>query len=178
LAQSERNGIIGGETPTVLDADALNWLAKQGDNWADRFKAGSLVLTPHVGEMSRLTGMDAEEIIANAGSVAQKYAAAWKQTVVLKASPTVVSDGSQTFVAPSAPASLATAGSGDVFAGSIGAFLAQGLAPIDAAVLATWLGVKAAERLSGRFGTLGLIASDLPIGIAEVLAGLETGKGE
>lgn len=175
--QARQNAIIGGETPTVLDADALNWLSKQDEGWPERFTPHSLVLTPHVGEMSRLTGLDAEEIIANPGAVVQKYAAAWKQTVVLKGSPTVVSDGTQLFAAPSAPASLATAGTGDVFAGSIGAFLAQGLAPIDAAVLATWLGVKAAEHLASRFGTLGLVATDLPIGIAEVLAGLESGKG-
>jgi NAD(P)H-hydrate epimerase len=174
---SQRNAIIGGETPTVLDADGLNWLAKQGEDWADRFAPQSLVLTPHVGEMSRLTGLEADEIIADAPAIAQKFAAAWKQTVVLKGSPTVVSDGSRLYAAPSSPPSLATAGTGDVFAGSIGAFLAQGLAPIDAAVLATWLGVKAAEQLQGRFGTLGLIATDLPLGIAEQLASLENAKG-
>jgi NAD(P)H-hydrate epimerase len=97
--------------------------------------------------------------------------------VVLKAGPTVISDGKQLLVAPGAPASLATAGSGDILAGSIGAFLAQGLSPIDAAAIASWAGVRAAERLAGRFGTLGLIATDLPAAIAEALAQLEAEQG-
>ncbi len=178
VAAVEQHRILGGEIPAVLDADGLNWLAKQGDDWKDRFAPQSLVLTPHVGEMSRLTGLEAEEIIANAPAIAHKYAAAWQQTVVLKGSPTVVSDGNQVLIAPGAPASLATAGSGDIFAGSIGAFLAQGLAPVDAAALAAWAGVRAAERLADRFGTLGLIATDLPVAIAEVLARLESAEGE
>jgi len=174
----ERQTILGGDIPAVLDADGLNWLSKQGEAWSERFSPQSLVLTPHIGEMARLTGLDADEIIANAPATAHRYAAAWKQTVVLKAGPTVIADGNRLLVAPGAPASLATAGSGDIFAGSIGAFLAQGLAPVDAAALAAWAGVRAAERLAGRFGTLGLIATDLPAAIAEALAGLETEQGE
>ena len=71
---------------------------------------------------------------------------------------------------------LATAGSGDVFAGTIGGFLAQGLAPIDAAALAFYVGTRAARRAEQRFGTLGLLAGDLPPAIAEELAALEATK--
>jgi NAD(P)H-hydrate epimerase len=71
------------------------------------------------------------------------------------------------------PLSLATAGSGDVFSGSIGAFLAQGLSGPDAASLAAFAGSRAANRLAERVGTLGLVASDLPLAIAEELAALE-----
>ena len=175
---TERHQILGGGIPAVLDADGLNWLAKQGEGWAERFAPQSLVLTPHIGEMSRLTGLDADEIIENAPATAHKYAGIWKQTVVLKGGPTVASDGTRLLVAPGAPVSLATAGTGDIFAGSIGAFLAQGLPPIDAAALGMWAGVRAAEHLADRFGTLGLIATDLPVAIAEVLGRLESAKGE
>jgi NAD(P)H-hydrate epimerase len=68
---------------------------------------------------------------------------------------------------------LATAGTGDVLAGSIGAFLAQGLEPIDAASLALYAGAEAAKHLTNDFSSLGVLASDLPHAIASVLAGLE-----
>lgn len=170
---SETTSILGGTIPAVIDADGLNWLATQ-DDWTSRFAPGSLVLTPHVREMSRLTGLESDEILANPAEIATRYAAEWGQVVVLKGAPTVVSDGSVTRVAVSNPVALATAGSGDVLAGSIGAFLAQGLAPLDAATLAIFVGVSAAETLTGRFSALGVIATDLPVAIAEAIATLSS----
>jgi NAD(P)H-hydrate repair Nnr-like enzyme with NAD(P)H-hydrate dehydratase domain len=76
-------------------------------------------------------------------------------------------------MAADSPASLATAGSGDVLAGVIGAFLAQDLSAIDAASLAAYAGVRAARRLEKDLGTLGVTASDLPRAIAVELAALE-----
>ncbi len=171
LPASEETSILGGAIPAVIDADGLNWLSGQ-DGWADRFSQGSLVLTPHAREMARLTGLDIDEIRANPGEVAARYASEWRQIIVLKGTPTIVSDGEATRVASSSPTALATAGSGDVLAGSIGAFLAQGLAPLDAATLAVFLGITAAEQLTTRFSSLGVIATDLPVAIAEALAAL------
>ena len=94
---------------------------------------------------------------------------------MFKAGHTAVSDGSRTIVAELAPTALATAGSGDVMSGAIGAFLAQGLAPIDAAALAVHVGGRAAARVADRFGDLGVVASDLPDANAEVLAELARG---
>jgi NAD(P)H-hydrate epimerase len=168
--------LIGGERPTVVDADALNWLAKQGDWWSS-VAPGCLVLTPHVGEMARLIDREPAEVIADPIAVAKDAATRWGQTVVLKYGYTVATDGTRALVADDAPVSLATAGSGDVFAGTIGAFLAQGLAPLDAAGLALFAGPRAARIVEQRTGTLGLVASDLPMAIAEVLADLEAKKG-
>jgi NAD(P)H-hydrate epimerase len=81
------------------------------------------------------------------------------------------SDGQTAEIEPS-PA-LATAGTGDVLSGAIAAFLAQGLSPFDAGKLAAFVGARAATRVSGRYGTLGVLASDLPAAIAEELASLE-----
>jgi NAD(P)H-hydrate epimerase len=167
----ERRAIIGGGIPAVLDADALNWLSKQ-ENWSSRFAPGSLILTPHVGEMARLTGLDHDEILEDAPGVASRFAGEWQQTVVLKAAITVVADTKTTRVVNNTPVALATAGSGDVLAGSIGALLAQGLSPLEAASLAVYLGTKAAESLSGRLSPLGVVASDLPVAIAEAIAAL------
>ena len=165
------SSILGGALPAVIDADGLNWLARQ-EGWNERFTPGSLVLTPHAAEMARLTGLEIDEILADSIGVASRFATEWKQTVVLKGGPTVVATANSVLIAESSPAALATAGSGDVLAGSIGAFLAQGLQPVDAAALAVFLGIRAAEALSRRFSPLGVVASDLPVAIAEALAGL------
>ncbi len=85
-----------------------------------------------------------------------------------------MSDGESVHALEEVAPALATAGSGDVLAGSIGAFLAQGLSPVDAASLAIYAGTQAAFRLTGELSSLGVVASDLPRAIANVLAELET----
>jgi NAD(P)H-hydrate epimerase len=176
---SEDSGVplIGGERPAVVDADALNWLAKQGEWWRSA-APGSLILTPHAGEMSRLLDCDVSDVTADPVKIAREAASRWSQIVVLKYGHSVATDGEYALVADDAPRSLATAGSGDVFAGTVGAFLAQGLAPIDAAGLALYVGPRAARAVERRTGTLGLVAGDLPLAIAEVLAELETKRGD
>ncbi len=120
--------------PVVVDADALNWLSEQ-EQWWERVPAGLLVLTPHAGEMARLVQADVDEVLAEPERVALESAARWRQTVVLKGGRTLVASQDGGLVAVEAPPALATAGSGDVLSGSIGALLAQGLAASDAAAL-------------------------------------------
>lgn len=159
-------------TTVVVDADGLSWLAKQG-SWWEKVPEGRMILTPHPGEMARLLGgEDTDDVIADPIGTVEQAAKAWKQTVILKYGYTAASDGDRTVVAEEAPVSLATAGSGDVFAGMVGAFAAQGLAPLDAAALALHIGARAARRGEQRFGSFGLIATDLPDAIALELATL------
>lgn len=168
--------IIGGDKPAVVDADALNWLAKQPEWWSI-VPPGTLVLTPHPGEMGRLLDWPVETIVADPIGAATEAATRWRQVVVLKYGFSVATDGENVLVADDAPPSLATAGAGDVLSGVIGAFLAQGLAPLQAAGLGLYAGARAARRVEQRFGTLGLVASDLPAAIAETLCWLERQKG-
>lgn len=173
---STRDSAVGllaaSDKPIVIDADGLNWLAKQED-WASRLPKGRCVLTPHVGEFSRLTGKSPGEITDDPLSLARAFAAEWGQTVVLKYGFTVATDGKKAVIAADAPLSLATGGTGDVLAGVVGGLLAQGVAPLDAAALGIYAGGAAARRIEERTGTLGLVASDLPLAIAEELASLE-----
>jgi len=170
---SQRKGLLGSsKRPMVIDADALNWLAKQNE-WWNLLPAHKCVLTPHLGEMARLTGRSMEEISADPLGTATAAASDWNQIVVLKYGYTVATNGDGAMIANDAPRSLATAGSGDILAGTIGAFLAQGLAPLDAAALAIYVGCAAARRVEATTGTLGLVASDLPLAIAMELAELE-----
>lgn len=169
---ADASPVLASAKPLVIDADGLNWLANQ-EHWCERLKPRQAVMTPHVGEMARLLDREPDELLGDPLATVREAAAAWQQVVVFKYGYTAVSDGERTLVAADAPMSLATAGSGDVLSGAIGAFLAQGLKPMDAGALAIYAGCRAARRVERRVGTLGLIAGDLPLAIAEELAVLE-----
>ncbi len=168
----QKGAIIGGETPAVVDADALHWLSER-ESWWDKVAPRSLILTPHVGELAVLSIRHADLILADPAAAVRDAALAWNQTVVLKAGKAYVSDGQTVRTVETASPALATAGTGDVLSGSIGAFLAQGLNPVDAVSLAIYAGTEAALRLTQELSTLGVVASDLPKAIAKVLAELE-----
>jgi hydroxyethylthiazole kinase-like uncharacterized protein yjeF len=155
----------------VLDADALYVLAGWADWWT-RLPSGC-VLTPHHGEMGRLTGVPASEIGGRAWEIATECAARWQQTIVLKGPHTVVAEpDGRAWVYPRANPGLASAGTGDVLAGLIGGLAAQGLSAPDAARLAVVAHALAAERLLETQGWRSLIASDLLPMLPEVLAEL------
>jgi NAD(P)H-hydrate epimerase len=136
--------------PLVIDADALNLLARI-ENWPAKLPR-ECILTPHPGEMARLTGISVEEIQRNRCDVAGKYAAKWKQVVILKGAFTVIAhpDG-RTATIPIATAALAKGGTGDILAGLVCGFLAQGMESFPAAWSAAWIhaqaGIRAAEDL-------------------------------
>ncbi len=148
------------ETPSVIDADALNALS-QAYRWWESLKALA-VLTPHPGEMGRLLDKTVPQVQENRVEITQRASVQWAQVVVLKGAHTVIaSPDGRTTVSPFANPALATAGTGDVLTGIIGALLAQGLAPYDAARLGVYVHAAAAERVSRRVGSSGLLASDL-----------------
>ena len=148
------------EMPAILDADALNILARL-PNWWEQLKAPA-VLTPHPGEMARLTGLSTAQVQAARLDTTREAAKRWGQVVVLKGAFTVVaSPEGTTRLSPYANPALASAGTGDVLAGAIGGLLAQGLSPLDAATCGVYLHAAAAEELRADFGEAGLVASDL-----------------
>lgn len=137
--------------PVVLDADGLNILVRHL-SILNEVRA-PLILTPHPGEMSRLTGQSISEIQANRIGTAVSFAERRRVIVVLKGEGTVVAvPGRVPLVNPTGNPGMATGGSGDVLTGIITSFLAQGMPPADAAMCAVYLhgaaGDRAAERLS------------------------------
>ncbi|MEE8390632.1 MAG: NAD(P)H-hydrate dehydratase [Anaerolineae bacterium] len=144
----------------VIDADGLNILAGIKD-WPKQLPAAS-ILTPHPGEMARLIGCTIGEVQANRMTVAQSQAAAWGQTVVLKGAHTVVAapDGRMAII-PFANPGLATAGTGDVLAGTIVALRVQGLGAFEAAAAGAYLHGQAGELARLEFGAAGMVAGDL-----------------
>lgn len=153
----------------VLDADALNLLAETETEWWAHLPPQRLVLTPHPGEMSRLTGRDTEDIQAHRLDVAGEQARRWGQVVVLKGAYSVIAapDGRASF-SPFATAALATAGTGDVLAGVIAGLMAQGLRAYDAARLGVYLHGLAGALMADAMP--GALSSDLPGFLADAWA--------
>lgn len=157
--------------PLVVDGGGLTALAldgglSRGGSWQGR---PDLVLTPHEGEFARLF----PAVAGQGGKLdrARAAAAASGCTIVLKGADTVIAgpDG-RALMCDLAPATLATAGSGDVLAGAVAGLLGLHLAPLPAAAMAVWLHGEAARELG-----LGLIAEDLPDRLAQILTGVLTG---
>jgi len=144
----------------VLDADLLNALA-QTPGWWQKLTQNA-ILTPHPGEMARLTGLAIDEIQRDRLRVAREAAILWRKTVVLKGANTLVAspDGGAK-IGPVANPGLASAGTGDVLSGVIAGLLAQGLSHPIAAACGAYLHGMAGEMVKAELGDAGMIASDL-----------------
>jgi hydroxyethylthiazole kinase-like uncharacterized protein yjeF len=157
--------------PMVIDADGLNALGTEAAEILSRAPAPR-VLTPHPGEMGRLLGISTADVQSDRLGHARSLATASKAVVVLKGAHTIVAAPSgQMFVNPAATSALATAGSGDVLTGVIGALLARGLDALTAAQVGVYVHGAAGEALAPRLGD-GVVAGDLPLAIAELMARL------
>ena len=164
VALLERTGL-----PAVLDADALNALA-ESRSLLGRLPP-RLVLTPHPGEMARLAGATVAEVQADRIGVAASRAREWSAVVVLKGARTVVAaPDAPPAVIPTGNPGMASGGTGDVLAGLIGALLAGGLSPFDAARAGAWVHGRAGDLAARSSGQRGLLAGDLGRAIGAVWA--------
>ncbi|HVP13909.1 MAG TPA: NAD(P)H-hydrate dehydratase, partial [Terriglobales bacterium] len=174
-AELARRLVTESPCPVVLDADGLNAFAGAADRLRAIVEAGHAppVLTPHLGEMSRLTGAPAAEIEARRLDACREWAMRWGCVLVLKGAPTVTSgpDG-RSSVNPSGNPGMATAGMGDVLTGVIAALVARGLAPYDAARAAVYVHGLAGDRCAATIGPVGFGSSDALDALPRVLAEL------
>jgi hydroxyethylthiazole kinase-like uncharacterized protein yjeF len=156
--------------PLVVDADGLNALAKADQWW--RALPPDTILTPHPGEMARLMGGETtiQDVQKDREGVARRMASEWNVVVVLKGAFTVVAEPGdraqegakgRLMVLPFANAGLATAGTGDVLAGSIVGLRAQGMGAFEAAVAGAYLHALAGELARADLGPAGMVAGDL-----------------
>ncbi|MCR4402101.1 MAG: NAD(P)H-hydrate dehydratase [Firmicutes bacterium] len=175
-AQLVRNVVMTTSVPAVIDADGLNAVAQ--DPGTLRTSKAPVVLTPHPGEMARLTGLSVHEIKRDRLAVAMKAAAQWGKVVVLKGARTVIADPSgEAYINPTGNSGMATAGSGDVLTGLIAGLLAQGMSALAAAVLGTYVHGLAGDIAAARRGEMGMIAGDILECVPEALARLAGFKG-
>ncbi len=162
--------------PAVVDADGCN-------NLTDRLEVlkkcrGPLSLTPHPGEMSRMTGYPVAEIQRDRIKAARDFAAANSVHLALKGAHTLVCDPEgNIFINSTGNPSMATAGMGDVLSGIMGSFLAQGLSPCNALNLGVYLHGRCGDIAVERRGRAGILAGDLLDLIPEALEELLGNSG-
>ena len=152
----------------VIDADGLNNLALE----IDRLKQAKTapVLTPHPGEMARLTGKSTAEVNRDRVEIARSFALEHGCHVVLKGARTVIATaGGKVFINPTGNPGMASGGMGDALAGILAALLAQGLTPENAMKLGVYLHGFVGDRMAASKGGIGLIASDIIEGLPEGL---------
>ena len=156
------------KVPVVLDADGLNILAGHLE-WLKEAKV-PVIVTPHLGEMARLTHKKIDAIKEQLLQTAKDFAAEYQVICVLKDARTVTAwpDG-RTWINTSGNNGMATAGSGDVLTGIIAGLIAQGMKPGEAAAMGVYLHGLAGDRQAAQKGVYGLTAQDILDGIWQVL---------
>ncbi len=164
--------LMGQKNPVVLDADGLFLAAEHKDEW--KAHRCPLILTPHAGEMERLTGEKTPTDRTRRKEVCRQLAEEWNAVVVLKGHETVISgpDGS-CYLNQTGNPGLAKGGSGDLLAGLICGLAAQGIEPVKAAAIGVWLHGKAADLAVAESGEAGLLASELLPSLGKVWAMLK-----
>ncbi|WHH61749.1 NAD(P)H-hydrate dehydratase [Petroclostridium sp. X23] len=161
--------------PVVIDADGINALSAN-INVLKECKC-PIIITPHPGEMSRLTGLEIPSIEADRIEIAKNFAAQWNVTVVLKGARTIIAHpNGEVFINCTGNPGMATGGTGDVLAGVIASLIGQGLEAFDAAVAGVYIHGAAGDLQAFEKGEYGLIASDIINGIPAVLQQLALGK--
>ena len=161
----------GCNIPLVIDADGLNLIAGRTELFK-KIKAPA-VLTPHPGEMARLTGLSTSEVQRDRVGCARNFAAATGTIVVLKGAATVIAapDG-QVHVNPTGNPGMASGGMGDVLTGIIAGLITQGYAPEMSAVAGVYLHSAAADALASAGTPVGYLASELLDQVPEQLGRL------
>ncbi len=166
--------LAGARVPVVADADALSAFSGRPGFFAGR--RGPTVLTPHPGEAARLLGTTSAKVQSDRLAAVRSLARKSGAVVVLKGAHSLVAEPSGGIaVNPTGSPLLATAGSGDVLAGIIGALLAGGSGPREAAVAGTWLHGAAADSLAPFLGDAGLLAHEVADAVPRVRAALRSG---
>lgn len=146
------------EGPLVLDADALFALAETPQNIS---REAPTIVTPHPGELARLTGFGIAEVQASRVERAVDFARRYRCIAVLKGAGTVVTDGQRVYVNSTGNPGMATGGSGDVLTGMVAGLLPQLEEAFAAAVLAVYCHGLAGDRARERLGEVGLTAEDI-----------------
>ena len=169
LARENQEHKLGGQM--VIDADGLNAIAQIPEimSFLDR----ETVLTPHPGEMARLTNTPVSTLEADRIRTAQTFANEQGVTLVFKGAPTVISEANgDVWINSTGNPGMGTGGMGDVLTGVIAGLMAQGLSSERAATLAVYIHGLAGDIVSERLGMPGLIASDVLKAVPEAVSSL------
>lgn len=157
-AESLKQILTSWKKLAVVDADALNLIS---DHNLLKYAAGPLIITPHIGEMARLTGRSIEDIKSDQIAVAREFAIKHRLTVVLKSSITVIAEsGGKVYVSSRPNSGMARGGSGDLLAGLICGLAASGISPVNAALAGVFLLAEAGETARNELGADAMTVSE------------------
>ncbi|MGB9665178.1 MAG: NAD(P)H-hydrate dehydratase [Ignavibacteria bacterium] len=160
------------EKRKVIDADGLNLLSNFIDD--KKLSLRNTILTPHLGEFSRLIKKSVEEINENIFEYGIEFSKKYKAILVLKGAPTIIFDQvGNSFINSTGNSGMATVGMGDVLTGMISSFFAQGISGIDAAITGVFLHGLAGDIAAIKSGKLSLISSDVIKYIPEAIKIIE-----
>ncbi|MGN1126799.1 MAG: NAD(P)H-hydrate dehydratase [Ruminococcus sp.] len=151
--------VLNSGVPLLIDADGINCIAKHIHLLKE--KVCDIVITPHPGEMSRLTGLSVKQITNSPQSVAENFSKEYGVVTVLKGADTVITDGENTFISRAGNPGMATGGSGDVLAGVIGSLLCQGYSPVEAAACGVFIHGTAGDFAREDLGETSMLPSDV-----------------
>lgn len=152
--------------PVIVDADGINCL-KDNIDIIDEAKA-PVILTPHPKEMARIAGVPVEDIVKNRGAAAGGFTKAHRSVLVLKGSSTLVGSAEydDMYINSTGNAGMATGGTGDLLAGMIASFAAQGIGAFKSAVAAVYIHGTVGDRVSEKYSMMGntpsLMLNELP----------------
>lgn len=162
-------------SPVVVDADGLNTIAAHP--YLTSYYTENIIITPHLGEMARLTGQSIPQIRENLVETAAEYAAHYGLTCVLKDAATVVaSREGGIYINTSGTSAMAKAGSGDVLTGIIAGLLGLGMDETESARLGVYIHGRAGELAAEKTGCHGMLASDLAEAIGSAMGGKKAGN--
>ena len=151
--------IQSAKIPLVIDADALNCISGNVDILKEA--KAPVIVTPHPGEMSRLTGKSVSDILAEPDETALEFSKKYSCITVLKGANTAVSDGARIYINPTGNSGLAKGGSGDLLSGILVSLLAQGMEPFEAACAAVYIHGGCADFTARLLSERGMTVSDI-----------------
>ena len=178
LADLVESLIVSEGTPLIIDASAINALARYKSREVLKSRKREIVLTPHPLEFARLSDLSVEYVQKNRISVAKAFAKEYGVILILKGAATIITDGDTLYINSTGSSALAKAGSGDVLAGLLASILAYHRNALSASALAVYLHGKAGDVLAERLSKFSVTPSDLPLEIAKVIREIEKAKGE
>jgi NAD(P)H-hydrate epimerase len=161
-----RNIIKQNDERFVIDADGL--FAFKDKPELLKKKKNKIIITPHYGEFSNLSGFNVDEIKKDIVNISKTFAKKYNVILVLKNSPTIITDGDYFYINPSGKENLATIGTGDVLAGIISGLYSQIKEPLQSALLGVYIHGKCGDEIYRKTGNSSTIAGDLIEKIPEI----------
>lgn len=166
--------IKNSEVPLVIDADGLNALAKNIEVLSDEERKSAIVLTPHLGEMSRLINRPIEEIKKDKINIVKNFSRQYNVILVLKGARTIVGlPNGEIYININGNSGMSTAGSGDILTGLIASLIAQGVGPDKAALLGVFIHGYSGDLVANDKGEYGMLSEDIVKSIGQVFKELK-----